>query len=119
MKSLIFLDDERVFADVTWLNYPQYKEVIIVRNMNDFILVVSDISDLEKYDFSFDHDIQDFDDEIEKTGYDCVKWLCDYALGKDIDLSLNHFHFHTQNPIGNKNMKSYINNFLKFTAKND
>ena len=66
---------------------------------------------------SFDHDIQDFNNGVERTGYTCVKFLCDYLQsGKiyngtfmvDIDC-----YFHTQNPIGKKNMETYWNNFVK------
>ena len=79
MKSLIFLDDERNLDDVTWIEYPDYKEVFVFRRMCDFMFAVMHIEDLENYDFSFDHDIQDFSSgDIENTGYDCVKYLCDY-----------------------------------------
>lgn len=119
MKSLIFLDDERNFDDVTWIKYPDYKEVFVFRCMMDFMFAVMNIEDLENYDFSFDHDIQDFSSsDIENTGYDCVKLLCDYAMDNNIDLSLNKFYYHTQNPVGNKNMKSYIDNYLKFCQEN-
>lgn len=115
MKSLIFLDDERNFEDVTWVNYHKYKDVHIVRRMCDFIFVVTQIEDLENYDFSFDHDIQDFSCDVEHTGYDCVKWLCEYALDNGLNLSDNVFYYHTQNPIGKKNMESYMTNFIKVT----
>jgi hypothetical protein len=119
MKSLIFLDDERNLDDVTWIEYPDYKEVFVFRRMCDFMFAVMHIEDLENYDFSFDHDIQDFSSgDIENTGYDCVKWLCDFAMDNKVDLSLNKFYYHTQNPVGNKNMKSYIDNYLKFCREN-
>lgn len=115
MKNLIFLDDERNIEDVTWVKYPEYTEVFVFRRMCDFMFAVMHIEDLENYDFSFDHDIQDFSaGDVESTGYDCVKWLCDFAMDNDINLSKNTFYYHTQNPVGNINMKSYIDNFINF-----
>ena len=117
--NLIFLDDERDLEDVTWINYPEFNNVDIVRTFDAFKTKVQDISDWNNVYFSFDHDIQDFSSgDIENTGYDCVKWLCDFAMDNKVDLSLNKFYYHTQNPVGNKNMKSYIDNYLKFCREN-
>lgn len=115
MKTLIFLDDERNLSDVTWINYPQYDEVLIVRTYSDFIKLVESVTDIKNYDFSFDHDIQDFLNDYEFTGYDCIKWLCnDYCIENNINISSCNFYYHTQNPIGKNNMSSYINNFMRY-----
>ena len=61
---------------------------------------------------SFDHDISSYDDNgNEVTGYDCVKWLCDYILDNNIDISELTILFHTANPVGRLNMVCYWNNF--------
>ena len=61
---------------------------------------------------SFDHDIDSYgDDGTEVTGYDCVKWLCDYILDNDIDVSNLKLLFHTANPVGRMNMMCYWANF--------
>lgn len=116
MKYLIFLDDERNIEDVTWINYPEYDDVFVVRRMCDFIFVVVNLENIGDYDFSFDHDIQDFSGAYgqEQTGYDCAKWLCDYVLESNIDPQLINFKVHSQNPIGKQNIESYINNFKEF-----
>jgi hypothetical protein len=119
MKSLIFLDDERNFEDVSWIDYQKYENIHVVRRMCDFMFVVMNSEDLGNYDFSFDHDIQDFSCGVEQTGYDCVKWLCEYVLDIGRNLSNTMFYYHTQNPIGRKNMESYMTNFIEFTQKND
>lgn len=115
MKSLIFLDDERNLEDVIWISYPDYKIVHTVRNIADFLFIVTGVDNLENYDFSFDHDIQDFSSDVEHTGYDCVKCLCEYAMDNDLNLSKSVFYYHTQNLVGKKNMESYMNSFLKAT----
>ena len=61
---------------------------------------------------SFDHDISSYDDNgNEVTGYDCLKWLCDYILDNNIDISELTILFHTANPVGRLNMVCYWNNF--------
>ena len=63
-------------------------------------------------DISFDHDIHSYDDNgNEVTGYDCIKWLCDYILDNDVDISELKILFHTANPVGRLNMVCYWNNF--------
>ena len=64
---------------------------------------------------SFDHDIDSYnDDGAEVTGYDCVKWLCDYVLDNNLDISNLTLNFHTANPVGGENMKIYWNNFRNY-----
>ena len=64
---------------------------------------------------SFDHDIDSYDDNgNEVTGYDCLKWLCDYIMDNNIDVSDLKILFHTANPVGKMNMMCYWNNFYKY-----
>ena len=61
---------------------------------------------------SFDHDIDSYDDNgNEVTGYDCLKWLCDYILDNNLDISNLTLNFHTANVVGKDNMVSYWKNF--------
>ena len=61
---------------------------------------------------SFDHDIDSYDENgDEVTGYDCVKWLCDYILDNDLDISNLTLNFHTANSGGEENMACYWDNF--------
>ena len=64
---------------------------------------------------SFDHDIGSYDENgDEVTGYDCVKWLCDYILDNNLDISDLTLNFHTANHKRKKNMMCYWNNFYKY-----
>lgn len=107
MKGL-FLDDERVVSDVTWLIYPSsIKDWTIVKTYDDFIKEIYTGS----YDVvSFDHDIQCFKGSVEFTGYDCVKALVDAIIESRINLPL--IYVHSKNPVGKKNIVGYWANFL-------
>lgn len=113
MRQLIFLDDERNLEDVTWIKYPEFHSSITVRNFHEFKYVIPYVKDWNNTYFSFDHDLQDFnDDGSENTGYDCLKWLCDYIMDNDIK-NLNVI-VHTKNPVGGNNIKYYYQNFMDF-----
>ena len=51
------------------------------------------------------------DNIIEKTGYDCCKFLVNESINKNIPLP--QIYIHSANPIGSANMMGYINNYLK------
>ena len=51
------------------------------------------------------------ENEIEKTGYDCVKWLCNYC--QDNNIKFPKYYIHSMNDVGALNMLSYINNYIK------
>ncbi len=112
MKGL-FLDDERNPEDVTWINYPENVNWTVVRKYDEFFH--------EFYRgtfqvFSFDHDIQDSNHcEGELTGYTILKAMLDTFLTTPHGLFTfpEQVFFHTQNPIGKENMKSYWKNFCK------
>ena len=91
----------------------------IVRNYNEFVEFIEEngVPDF----VAFDHDLGDehyettkvikYDDYIEKTGYDCAKWLGEYCL--DNSISYPYYYVHSMNPVGKKNIDSYIANFRK------
>ena len=102
MKGL-FLDDERNPQDVTWMPHSDYHDVewTVVRNFQEFKQQI-----LEEWDvISFDHDLQDFSNGREYTGYDCLKILPD-NYGKYDDCPM--IEFHTMNPIGRERMRGYL-----------
>lgn len=120
MKYKIYLDDIRIPNDGTWT---------IVRDYNQFVDTVEKIG-LENIEvISLDHDLSDsameeyfrnvrnnreinYENIIEKTGYDCSKWLVNYSMDKNIPLP--QIYVHSQNPCGCHNIISYINGFLSF-----
>ncbi len=74
----------------------------------------------------FDHDLSDFqalqsghpelmDDvswpETEKTGMDCAKWLTDYCMDNNEELPL--WNIQSANPVGAKNIRSWLTQFEK------
>ena len=61
---------------------------------------------------SFDHDIDSYNENgAEVTGYDVLKWSCDYILHNDSDISNLTLKFHTANVVGKENMMCYWANF--------
>lgn len=111
----LFLDDERNPEDVFWIKYPSnITHWIIARNLKEFQFQIVNRSDIQY--ISFDHDLQDFGIETENTGYNCLKLLVDWCImgNRQIPKCL----FHTQNPVGLRNMESYYQNFLKFQEQN-
>lgn len=109
----IFLDDERNPQDAYWMRYPECVEWYTVRTYADLYFCICHMDSLNDVLISFDHDIQDFDlAGNELTGYDCLKSLVDFCIqtGKAMPKCM----FHTQNPVGKKNMQSYYENYLKF-----
>jgi hypothetical protein len=136
MKKL-FLDDIRIPKDAIGLvpsamnQFYWENDWNVVRNYDEFCDYI------QKYgspDFvSFDHDLADdhyndlfsdenwskndtdivlkYDDYKEKTGYECAKWLVDYCL--ENGLQLPDYAVHSANPVGKKNIESYLLNAKK------
>lgn len=55
--------------------------------------------------------------ERERTGYDAAKWLINYCINRQ--LAFPAFYVHSQNPVGAKNIKDLINNYLKHEIRKD
>ena len=108
----LFLDDIRNPHQT----YPNDSDWAVVRNYNEFVSATEKhFSDLEI--ISFDNDLANFDsDGTEVTGYDCVKWLCDYILDNNMDVSNLKLLFHTANVVGKENMETYWLNFQNHYA---
>lgn len=122
MKKL-FLDDERMPADVTWVDIgpgPWF----IVRSFEQAVQWV------KTYGFpdviSFDHDLgyEAFDTNAfgvvvvtnateEKSGYDFAKWLVEYDMSYNLMPKDFKFTVHSMNPIGAENIRNYINEYRK------
>ena len=108
----LFLDDLKNPQDIyTCFKNPIYLEDwIIVRTYQQFQTAVTKfgVPDI----VSFDNDISDFDENNnEKTGYDCVKWLCNYC--QDRSIKFPRWFIHSENNVGTVNINSYILNYIK------
>lgn len=128
LKKALYLDDVKTPAKTI----PGYEPWDIARNAIEFELYIR-IKGIPDY-ISFGHDlalehISDFTkyqmegipainygDFKEKTGLDCLKWLCDYIteqieLGNNI--KLNAIGVHSDNPLGSFNILNMANGFKK------
>ena len=108
MKYKLYLDDLRYPDD-----HPDWR---LARNYHDALWYVKTFG--LPYHISFDHDLA-FDHYSlnprprEFTGYDFAKWFCDYCMDNDLDLSGFTFKVHSANPVGAKNIQTYMDNFMK------
>lgn len=113
--KFLLLDDIRNSNDI--YNYTKNKiyldnDWIVVRSYKDFIKYIEKLKNLENLTISLDHDLGLTENEIEKTGYDCVKWLCNYC--QDNNIKFPKYYIHSMNDVGALNMLSYINNYIKY-----
>jgi len=115
MKQIIFLDDERVIQDVTWVDYSQWSGAYVISQSSasrliSYIKHYGKYFDWENTLFSLDHDLQDFEGEEESTGYTFIKWLVEFMVENEISLKFLNVVVHSQNPIGKENIEKYISN---------
>lgn len=134
MSYYLFLDDERMPGNVTWITMPGDRAYQIVRNYDQFVqhITTNGVPDF----VTFDHDLADehyaamlrdcqlnstgqllfavaetlvdVDYGVERTGYDCAKWLVDYCA--DNGYKFPPYTVHSMNPIGSKRITDYITN---------
>ena len=136
MKKL-FLDDIRIPKDAIGLvpsnmnqfywendwdvvkNYSEFCDYIQKYGSPDFVSFDHDLADDHYNDLFFDENwskndtdvVLKYDDYKEKTGYECAKWLVDYCL--ENGLQLPDYVVHSANPVGKKNIESYLLNAKK------
>ena len=129
MNYKLFLDDVRSLGETyryTKNKIYQEDDWYIVRNYKEFVELVETLGLPEVV--SFDHDLAEihYDSSTwtesfkyeEETGYDCAKWLCDYHMDcqkHSIEpIEFPQYLIHSMNPVGSKNIKSYLENYLNF-----
>ena len=124
MSYYLFLDDLRNPSDVSWVQIPRDRIYDIVRSYEEFVSCVNRIG---LPDFvTFDHDLadehyvamlaecegkKDVYYGVEKSGYDCAKWLVDYCV--DNGAKFPDYMVHSMNPIGRERIDAYIANARK------
>lgn len=117
-KKYLYLDDVRIPVDPKW---------IVVKDYESFVSKIR-LEGLESFEvISLDHDLGeeamieyytnvrrnfklDYDNILEKTGYDAAKFLVSESMSKNIPLP--QIYVHSANPIGSSNIIGYINNYL-------
>ena len=131
----LFLDDYRDPVDCVPYMYQRigkensvYLEAwTIVRNYDSFVnnIKLAGVPDI----ISFDHDLaegyyhkniqqgqinydsNDFDNNDNKTGLHCAKWLVDYCI--ENNYKLPKYYIHSMNPVGSENIKNYLDFYNK------
>lgn len=115
----VFLDDERIPGQVTWVVMPQVTWTI-VRNLDEFKDLIDHHLHVVQF-ISFDHDLGqkhypprcDYSDGL--TGFDCAKYLCEVCMDKNIPLP--EYQVHSMNPVGKENIISYLENFKRVQSQ--
>ncbi len=123
MSYNLFLDDIRTPGSTASYSPVADKDLYlkldwkIVRNYDEFVNLIT-LKGLPSL-ISFDHDLAEahYDPStwkenfsyLEKTGYDCAKWLITYCM--DNNLKLPEFKVHSMNPVGKENIKQLLFNF--------
>jgi len=116
----LFLDDFRnpeVCFDYTY-NQVYLLGWTVVKNYDEFVKTVTEKGMPQM--ISFDHDLADlhyvkpppYDEDTEKTGYDCAKWLINYCIDNQLDLP-ETILIHSMNPVGSLNIKSLFDSYYK------
>lgn len=124
----LFLDDIRQPKDACYLvinpaiyweddwqvvkNYPEFCKWIKFNGLPKIVSFDHDLADVH-----YEIDFNDWDDltadqlGVEETGLDCAKWLVEYCL--DNGFQLPEYYVHSANPVGKKNIQSYLDNAKK------
>lgn len=104
MTNIIWLDDIRNPRQYVSLfsSFGKYK-VTWVKSYDEF---VSNIIDKLPDVVFFDHDLG-----LEKSGYDCAKWLIDYCIENNVKPP--KYRIQSANPVGRTNIDSLFNSYYK------
>ena len=103
----LFLDDERMPNDVTWINLPKDDPWVIVRSYEEFTQYVSEHGLM--IHVSFDNDLGD--QQLE--GRDCARWLVEQILDGKLTGSFA-YTVHSKNVVAEKWISQYLECFFDF-----
>lgn len=116
----LFLDDFRNPEDCFDRTYNQVYLLgwTVVKNYDEFVKTITE-KGMPRM-LSLDHDLADlhyvkqppYDEDTEKTGYDCAKWLINYCIDNQLDLP-ETILIHSMNPVGSLNIKSLFDSYYK------
>ena len=134
MKTLLFLDDIRnpfellpdgsswlVFSpieqpfEVIWVkSYNEFIEYIIKNGLPKAILFDHDLG-LENHIHRINNGMSKRESKklkpLEKTGFDCAKWLVEYCMDNNKPLPL--YNIQSANPVGKANIDGLLKSFIK------
>lgn len=123
MKTCLYLDDEKTPIEIldgysNWnivRNYEEFVDYIKRNGVPDYISFDHDLA-LEHYlDYSTNCCIINYDEFEEKTGFDCAKWLVEFANEHQLDIK--SIGVHSFNSIGNDNILQVINNYKAYKGQ--
>ena len=104
MTYAIFLDDERFPAgDGDQING---LPIVIARSFDEAVDLIKTQGWPDMV--MFDHDLG-----IGPSGYDFAKWMVEYDLDNGGMPDNFKYDIHSQNPVGAKNIKTYLDSYLK------
>lgn len=103
---LIWLDDLRNPLDFVNSSMYDMCDVIWVKNYSEFVLTYDKYKNEYNIYMSLDHDLGE-----EKDGYDCLKYVGEDCMNNG--KKLPYIEIHSSNPVGRKNMESYIKSYNK------
>ncbi len=130
----LFLDDVRfpnetftytmqnLFLQKEWIvvrNYEEFTNFILENGLPHFISFDHDLADThytpQEYwsDYDKSKEWQEAQIHVEKTGYECAKWLVDYCL--DFNLPCPGFFCHSMNPVGKDKILGLLQNFCSLS----
>ena len=117
-RKYLYLDDVRTPVDDKWVvcrNYDEFTAQIKLHGLSSFEVIsldhdLGEQAMVEYYTNVKNNYTLDYDNIIEKTGYDAAKFLVAESMAKNIPLP--QIYVHSANPIGSANMMGYINNYL-------
>lgn len=104
MSYYLYLDDVR---------HPKTdKDWIIVRTYKEFVEII-DTKGLPQY-ISFDFDLGDFDSVPgeERTGLDSARYVIDYIMDHELDISNFEINVHSANCVGGPRIAQLFENFF-------
>jgi hypothetical protein len=118
-KKRIYLDDVRTPIGDDWIivrNHEQFVSCVRLYGLENIEVIsldhdLGDTAMIEYYNNVKDNYTIDYNNILEKTGYDCCKFLVSLSMEKNIPLP--QIFVHSANPVGAHNMMGYINNYLK------
>ena len=112
MSYNLFLDDERSPRDVSWIQLPNDRPYVIVRNIREFQSHILS-NGIDMAHISFDNDLG----YNEPEGRDCVKWLVEQMLD-GILVGRFTYTVHSKNVVAAAWIQQYLDRFFESTRDN-
>lgn len=120
MSWNLFIDDQ--CRDINPSTQSPYRDCRVIDNSRVYVLADSYEEAINLIIqkgcpsfISFDHDLGLVNNEESKNGYDLAKFIVNMDLDLNGDFIPKDFNFqvHSRNPIGAKNISSFLSNYLK------